>query len=241
MGAAWPRSSGPVIAPAPRAASAARRAPTSAGTTHHAARCPRPSAPALRSRAARTIIRANRAATGSGCRRRTPSLRARKQRSPPSCHAARCRAGGGASAERRVAGVGEHERAGAVSRLGRRRARSRPGRSSPPAGRRRGRRSGSARRTASSSPKVAGAVDHLGQRARAARRTGRQPLVPARPCQRCPSAACGWRCRVGDVRAPPVSLNTSQLSTVPTPAGRRAASRNRRLVVQRQRILVAEK
>ena len=109
------------------------------------------------------------------------AVRRRRGATAPSS-AARRRDGTGV-----VAGVREQERARAVGVLGRRRARSRPGRTSPPAGRRRCPRSGSrARRSPGRSrPTTADGRPHLGQH----RAAGPPPGAAARR----PSRACGGR------------------------------------------------
>ena len=116
-----------------------------------------------------------------------------------------------------VAGMGEDEGAGAVGRLGVAAARGRPGRSPPPAGRRPCRRSGSAppnrsgrsRRSRPAQSTISGsaAARHAEQVEQARR--------PSGPC-RMSIKAVREALVASETCSPPVSLKTSQLSTVPT-------------------------
>ena len=174
--------------------------------------------------------RGRRAATGPPSRRRTPSPRGRRSpgRRAPSCQptvvsrpfaeARGCRAG-----------VQEQERAGPVGVLRLARARSTPGRTSPPAGRRRARRSGSGGRRAPApvSPKTPDVGRTSGRTAARHADEREQLVVPGEPVDVEEQRPAGVR-DVGRVdgagaAVPPVSRQSRNVSTVPKASSPRSA------------------
>ncbi len=105
-----------------------------------------------------------------------------------------------ARGDRRRAGVHQHEAAGAVGVLGQARRRGTPGRTAPPAGRRRCRRSAPRRRRACVSPYTPDDGTTSGSTARGTSSSCEQLVVPVAACG-CRTAACGRRCGVGHVHA----------------------------------------